>query len=432
MKKIFTLIALLGFAATMMAQPRLNTLIKAHKPADKVRMVATTTDTANPDYSNIQATHAETWYYNQYLGNGSDLFDVILTTSDVRSDGMPSQPGIILHAYIVADTLTGSDIVLPTGEWTVDNTQAIGTILGSDAEMDDCFWNPENPDDHSQLYTTQYMLEGGTLNISKDDNGIYTIKADLSIASYDDNGQQVYLDDNVHLTYTGEMTYKNKDPKVYTPFPAGEYELDLPNVSGRYTVDGLSGGNYSLTFYNVPLTSDGFVAGEGYTLNMELLVPNETPANPASLSGNYSFVDPMAGSYDPYTYIGGLWYDMYGTYAAIGTAVTHYDELGLEDMIGLISSGNIGIAIPTGEETFSIVYDLYTPEGAHFTGAWNGPIFNYIEDMSVDQAVRGISSSDESEETARFSANGTRLSQPQKGLNIIRYANGKVKKVMVK
>ena len=45
--------------------------------------------------------------------------------------------------------------------------------------------------------------------------------------------------------------------------------------------------------------------------------------------------------------------------------------------------------------------------------------------------VENISTSSDVKEVFRYSANGQRLSEPAKGLNIVKYSDGSVKKVTV-
>ncbi len=77
---------------------------------------------------------------------------------------------------------------------------------------------------------------------------------------------------------------------------------------------------------------------------------------------------------------------------------------------------------------------LYVPEGskeAYSTANVWKDFFNIVEmDMT---AVEGMAVGDgEAEVASRYTLDGKRISQPQRGLNIVRYQNGTVKKVLVK
>ena len=45
--------------------------------------------------------------------------------------------------------------------------------------------------------------------------------------------------------------------------------------------------------------------------------------------------------------------------------------------------------------------------------------------------LRNVATSTDAKEISRYSANGQRLSAPTKGLNIVKYSDGSVKKVVV-
>ena len=81
---------------------------------------------------------------------------------------------------------------------------------------------------------------------------------------------------------------------------------------------------------------------------------------------------------------------------------------------------------------------LYIPEGRRkayeaATTGWQD--FVYMEE-GVPSAILDISidATDKSEliEIVRYNANGTQISAPVKGLNIIKYSDGTIKKIFVK
>ncbi len=65
---------------------------------------------------------------------------------------------------------------------------------------------------------------------------------------------------------------------------------------------------------------------------------------------------------------------------------------------------------------------------------WLSDFGNYFENI-VEFEATGIdktTTSTDVEEVARYSVNGQRLSAPTKGLNIVKYSDGSVKKVAVR
>ncbi len=76
---------------------------------------------------------------------------------------------------------------------------------------------------------------------------------------------------------------------------------------------------------------------------------------------------------------------------------------------------------------------LYVPEGSKeaysIANQWK-EFFNIVEmDMA---AVEDIVADGEAEVAVRYTLDGKRVSQPQRGLNIVRYSDGTVEKVLVK
>ena len=76
---------------------------------------------------------------------------------------------------------------------------------------------------------------------------------------------------------------------------------------------------------------------------------------------------------------------------------------------------------------------LYVPMGTH-DDYWLSDFGDYFENI-VEFDATGIdktTTSTDVEEVARYSVNGQRLSAPTKGLNIVKYSDGSVKKVAVR
>lgn len=142
---------------------------------------------------------------------------------------------------------------------------------------------------------------------------------------------------------------------------------------------------------------------------------------------------------------------MYGSYFAVGTALTVYTYDG--QLIGLVEDGTITVT-DKGDDIYRFDFDFTTPEGAHLTSAWEGPIKDYITDYTAD----GISSVSknigvkvdgnsitytgaENTTVELFAANGARIASasgtnaslvaPSTGLYIVKAA-GKTMKLLVK
>ena len=74
---------------------------------------------------------------------------------------------------------------------------------------------------------------------------------------------------------------------------------------------------------------------------------------------------------------------------------------------------------------------VYVPKGTY--DAYNSSEFGYFEKMVEFDAsgIDKVTTSTNAKEVSRYSANGQRLSAPAKGLNIVKYSDGSVKKVVV-
>ena len=75
---------------------------------------------------------------------------------------------------------------------------------------------------------------------------------------------------------------------------------------------------------------------------------------------------------------------------------------------------------------------LYVPKGT-YDDYWLSDFGNYFENI-VEFEATGIdktTTSTDIEEVSRYSVNGQRLVGPTKGLNIVKYSDGSVKKVAV-
>ena len=64
------------------------------------------------------------------------------------------------------------------------------------------------------------------------------------------------------------------------------------------------------------------------------------------------------------------------------------------------------------------------------TTPWNN-FWNLKEDNGLDTGINNASTTINAEELTRYTINGKKISAPSKGLNIIRYNDGSVKKVVV-
>ena len=74
---------------------------------------------------------------------------------------------------------------------------------------------------------------------------------------------------------------------------------------------------------------------------------------------------------------------------------------------------------------------VYVPKGT-YDDYWLSE-FGYFENIVEfdPTGINNVITSNDTKELSRYSLNGQRLSAPTKGLNIVKYSDGRVKKVVV-
>ncbi len=117
---------------------------------------------------------------------------------------------------------------------------------------------------------------------------------------------------------------------------------------------------------------------------------------------------------------------------AFGECKNIQDVVSHIDMIFPISG--IGSTSPTFSATTFYNANLYVPEGTlwKYQKAEGWKDFWSIQEGVPDGINCNTISTENVEEKARYTLNGTRLTVPQRGINIIRMSDGTTKKVVIK
>lgn len=392
---------------------------------------STTRSAENPEL-NLQATKAVSYdYHNLQAGNNS--YQLILANCEL--DGKtPASAGQYVDVVLFGPD--GDDKLPPVGIYTYHDEYEYpgGLVFGSNfAEYMDVFPHPEDPS--AGLVAYQYQFNGGTIEVSEND-GVYTIVGNVT-------GYQVIEDSteepetvNITFSYTGKLEYVDGDPYVpYVPLN-GDVELKNLNVSGRYT-----DGDYNIAFYNVPLDEEGFIIGPGDLMATEIFVPDKTSMDLNDLCGTFTPVDALTEGIVPGHFMQGIWFEYWGNWLSMGTNLTVYQE-DMPQLTGLATGGTIDIS--RDGDTFTVVFNLTTPEENHITGTWTGPIAEFITDMGSEasvgeltdgqQSIRGGRGCVYAPENARvYNITGieTGRSNLAPGLYVV-VSDGNAKKVVVK
>jgi|GEM_PF-6265164 len=210
----------------------------------------------------------------------------------------------------------------------------------------------------------------------------YTINVTFYGVLKDSQTDEVLDRQTCTASYTGTLDYADSVvTEDYVPLEEDVVLSDL-NVSGRYT-----GGDFNIAFYTVPLDDDVFIIGPGNLLSTEFFTDDVRPMDLDLLCGTFTPVDVMTDGPIPGHFMQGLWYDMYGTWFAIGTALSVYKEDG-SLLTGLAVNGTITISREGDDST--VVFDLVTPENNTITGSWTGPIADFIEDWTYEDSMDEI------------------------------------------
>lgn len=342
-------------------QPRLNTL----------KITAPARSPENPQVS-FTAQKASFYKFGDIFENGTDVYYLFLSSGDNMSKGNPTAPGQMARVLLVTEASDATVLALPTGTFTGSEDLEPSTFVPSMTELIDAFYNPDDPEDNG-IYGYSYETESGTLTITAGDAG-YDISLTCEAVLYDESYEEADRT-NATVTYSGQVPYE--DIYGYTPLD-GDTVMDIPNASGRY-----SDGDYTITFYGVELDEDGFIIGPGHLFNTEIFVEDNGRMNLDDLVGEFTPVDVFTAGPTPGTFMQGVWYDIFGGYyAAIGTALTIYDDDLNEANVGLAADGTVKVS--RDGDIFTFDFDLVTPENDRMTGRWTGPIADYIEDFSPE------------------------------------------------
>ena len=196
---------------------------------------------------------------------------------------------------------------------------------------------------------------------------------------------------------------------------SGLTSLTIPsNVTsiGGYAFEGCSG----LTSLTLPssVTSIGESAFQGCSGLTSLTIPSSVTE-----IGNYAF-----------SVCSGL------TSLILPSSVTSIGDFAFRDCSGLTSIyaclekiPKLGSNVFTGCDAKNCI--LYVPTGTYDDYLVSD--FGYFEKIVEFDAsgIDKVTTSADAKEVSRYSANGQRLSAPAKGLNIVKYSDGSVKKVVV-
>ena len=303
------------------------------------------------------------------------------------------------------------DKIGSTKKKQITNLKIIGEINGTDwcfiREMAGCDYNCEKTGGKlSMLDLSDAKIVKGGLPYIKYNGGVYTSNDKLGYAAFSDC--------------------------------SGLTSLTIPSSVtsiGEYAFDGCSG----LTSLTIPssVTSIGESAFEGCSGLTSLTIPSSVTSIGGSAffgcSGLTSFTIPSSVtsiSYCAFLGCSGL------TSFTIPSSVT---SIGWGAFCGCSGLTSIYVYTEKLPNMGSDVFDgcdakkctVYVPKGT-YDDYWLSE-FGYFENIVEfdPTGINNVITSNDAKELSRYSVNGQRLSAPTKGLNIVKYSDGSVKKVAV-
>ena len=298
-----------------------------------------------------------------------------------------------------------------TKKYQITNLKIIGEINGTDLrmirEMAGCDYNCEKTGGKlSMLDLSDAKIVKGGLPYIKYLGGVYTSNDKLGYAAFSDCSGLTSLTIPSSVTSIGEYAFDGCSGLTNLTIPSSVTSI------GESAFEGCSG----LTSLTIPssVTSIGKSAFDGCSGLTSFTIPSSVTSIGESVffgcSGLTSFTIPSS-----VTSIG------WGAFCGCSglTSIYVYTE----------KLPNMGSDVFHGCDAKKCT--VYVPKGT-YDDYWLSE-FGYFENIVEfdPTGINNVITSNDAKELSRYSLNGQRLSAPSKGLNIVKYSDGSVKKVVV-
>ena len=303
------------------------------------------------------------------------------------------------------------DKIGSTKKKQITNLKIIGEINGTDwcfiREMAGCDYNCEKTGGKlSMLDLSDAKIVKGGLPYIKYMGGVYTSNDKLGYAAFSGCSGLTSLTIPSSVTSIGESAFYGCSGLTSLTIPSSVTSI------GWYAFEGCSG----LTSLTIPssVTSIGESAFSGCSGLTSLTIPSSVTSIGESVffgcSGLTSFTIPSS-----VTSIG------WGAFCGCSglTSIYVYTE----------KLPNMGSDVFAGCDAKKCT--VYVPKGT-YDDYWLSE-FGYFENIVEfdPTGINNVITSNDAKELSRYSVNGQRLSAPTKGLNLVKYSDGSVKKVVV-
>ena len=327
------------------------------------------------------------------------------------------------------------DRISESKKYLITNLKIVGEVNGTDLkfirEMAGCDFNWEKTDGKLSILdlSEAKIVEGGDAYALYYANGIYTSNDKLGMYAFKGCSGLTSLTLPSSVTSIGTAAFEGCSGLKSLTIPSSVTSI------GWYAFYGCSGLT-SLTILS-GVTSIGWAAFRGCNGLTSLTIPSSVTSigNDAffGCSGLTSLSIPSSVT----SIGGGTFQDCSGlTSLTIPSGVTSIGEWAFNGCSGLTSIyvypenlPELGTYIFNGCDAKNCT--VYVPKGTY--DAYKSSEFGYFENIVEFDAtgIDKVTTSTNAKEVSRYSANGQRLSAPAKGLNIVKYSDGSVKKVVV-
>ncbi len=316
----------------------------------------------------FEATNASCIYFG---GNGYSLH---LSDAPVSPEGYPTVAGQnVLRMYVIANESDDSNNAhIEGGRYVISPDYALGNMYNGGSGYTVLMQCLEMQETGPYGWTIEF--DSGSLNVEYAADGTTNMVFRGKLHDYGEGYES--LPKNIKVTFKGNVAYDNQDPNSYQTLTE-DVTMVPAALSGGYTNVAGMYGSYTLTYYNVELDADGFIVGPGELLNFELLTAEgETMDAAAQLPGDYTVTDAMNGPWAPGNYLNGMLYPGYGF--PMGTYYAVYGEGGAETRLkGFVTDGTVHVDVDG--DNVRMQANLIAEGGHTITMDYTAPVSSIIE-----------------------------------------------------
>lgn len=316
----------------------------------------------------IEASNAFCVYFG---GTGYSLH---LSDAPVSPQGYPTEAGQnVLRLYVFANPSADSNnAMIERGRYDISGDNTVGHLYNAANGYTVLMQCLEMQETGPYGYTMEFV--SGAMNLEYEADGSANIVFRGKLVDYGE--EYASLPKNIKVTFKGNITYDNQDPNSYQTL-TGDVVMQPTGLSGGYSNVAGMYGSYTLTYYNVTLDESGYITSGGELMNYEILTAEGNPMDVAAqLPGDYTITNAMEGPWAPGNYLGGMIYPGWGI--PIGTYYTVYGEGGVETRLkGFATGGTVHIDVADGNVRLQA---NLTAEGGHkMTMDYTAPATSIID-----------------------------------------------------